>query len=182
MFTRVHDPFAAVVARLQALMATLPIISWDWNVDRYGAWVEWVCTEDETTQLFRLERRHSTLAPDPAAAVQTGLDALQGIVETLVHLQALARSPMIPWTAWIAALRVTSSRRPLEPCFQLLGFDTRPVDPLIVRDRYRHLCQTVPSAQSATLAQLREALDTALSLLTPSLSASDSHSVDAPPR
>lgn len=170
MFTRHADPFTPLHQQLQHLMATLPIVSWDWNVDRYGAWVEWVCTENGHSQLYRLERRSDTLAPNPATAIDTGLDALQAIVSALQHVQALATLSLQPWTAWIAALHVSTSRRPVEPCFQVLGFTTRPTDPLAVRDRYRQLCQTAPAdaQRSPLLEHYREAFDAALSLLTPS--------------
>jgi hypothetical protein len=171
MFRLSADPFAPLAHQLDSLFQNLPVTRWDWNADRYGAWVEWVHQQ----QLYRLERRQESLASDPAAAVTGGVQALQDIIHALDHLNALAALNLGPWSQWIHALAVSSSRRPVEPCFLLLGFAERPVDPLEVRDRYRQLCQPLDpdnSHDQHTLLQLREALDDALHLLTPSIPSS----------
>ncbi len=162
-----HDSFTTLKQQLAACMQTLPVTAWDWNADRYGAWVEWTWQH----QLYRLEMakdRESFLDMDSDASPLYGSEALSHILEALTHLSALAQLPFGDWGHWTSALHVTTSRRPLEPCFITLGFTERPYDPVTVRDHYRQMTKQMhPDAggDSAAFRALKEALDIALTLV-----------------
>ena len=165
-------PLSLPTTDLARLMQSLPVSSWDWNADRYGAWVEWVSHR----QLYRLEIHYDPTTPalpgypaHPSDVALAGIAALHQILEALSHLHALAQLPFASWDQWTLAFQTDTTRRSPDPCFLALGFSERPLSATVVRERYRQLSkQTHPDSPQGDATQFRhikEAFDQALVIL-----------------
>jgi hypothetical protein len=137
--------------KLSRVMERLGAALSDYNWDRAGAWVEFRYKD----QLYRFD--HSV---DNARAhgvnLTYGSDAFSQIVLSLEDLARMIERGIYDLSTWVAGMRYLPPPPSVLPCFKVMGFTERPLDPEVVRSRFRELVKIRHPDQGGTEAEFNE--------------------------
>ncbi len=130
--------FGAFDAKLRRVMARLGIETFDWNHDRYSAWVE-----------FRYKgnvyRFHQSLenAARRGVKLNKSSDCFAQIVLSLEDLARMVERGIYDLSTWVAGMKALPAATVIPECFRALQFTEIPEGPAAVEERYRKLAKVL---------------------------------------
>ena len=124
--------------KLGRVMTRFGIDDWDWNRDRYGAWI----TFRYKGQLYRFEQTVNRAQANGQRKIVEGTDCFAQLVLSLEDLARMVERGIYDLSTWIAGMKALPEARTVPECLQVLGFDQLPASAEDVKIRYRQLAKT----------------------------------------
>ena len=124
--------------KLRRVMARFGIEEWNWNRDRYGAWI----TFHYKGQLYRFEQTVARAQANGQKKIVEGTDCFAQLVLSLEGLARMVERGIYDLGTWIAGMKALPEAETLPECLQILGFDRWPATVEAVQARYRQLAKT----------------------------------------
>ncbi len=125
-------------AKLHRVMERFAISEYNWNYDRWGAWVSF----RYKGQLYRFDH---TVDKGRARGISLhfGTDCFAQIVLSLEDLVKMAERGVYDLETWVAGMRVLPQALETPAFFKALGFPEIPANVEDVKARYRSLASTM---------------------------------------
>ena len=160
---KVYGPSDTYEIKLRHVMARLGVKKYNWNFDRFEAWIEF----EYKGQLYRFD--HSVArAQARKIKINYGSDAFAQLVLALEDLARLVERGIYDLQIWVAGMKFLPAPTSLPECFRVLGFDRVPTDPEEIRAKYKLMAKEAhPDAGGSAeqFHQLQAALEQALQYL-----------------
>lgn len=160
---KVYGPGDAYEVKLRNVMKRLGVSEFNWNYDRFGAWIEF----NYKNQVYRFDHNVAR-AQARKVKINYGSDAFAQLVLALEDLARLVERGIYDLQIWVAGMKFLPAPTVVPECFRVLGFDRVPADPEEIRARYKLMAKSAhPDAGGSTeeFQQLQTALEQALQYL-----------------
>lgn len=124
--------------KLKRVMARLKVKEYNFNYDRYGAWVQFRYRDD----LYQFD--HSVeKARARGINLMYGSDAFAQIVLALEDLARMVERGIYDLSTWVAGMKMLPPAVEVPSFFRILGFEQIPADVGEVKARFRSLSKQV---------------------------------------
>lgn len=124
--------------KLKRVMERLEIKEYNWNYDRYGAWIEF----RYKGSLYRFDHSVEN-AKARGVKINYGSDAFSQIVLALEDLARMIERGIYDLQTWVSGMKYLPPVIEIPNFFKTLGFEQIPSSEEDVKTRYRNLSKTV---------------------------------------
>lgn len=120
--------------KLKRVMERLDIKEYNWNYDRYGAWVEFRYKE----LLYRFDHSVEN-ARARGIKISYGSDAFSQLVLALEDLARMIERGIYDLQTWVSGMKYLPPAVETPSFFKVLGFEDIPISENDIKVRYRNL-------------------------------------------
>lgn len=146
-----YGPGHAYEMKLKNVMKRLGVQDFNWNYDRFEAWVEFKYKGER----YRFD--HNVARAQVAKIkLQYGSDCFAQLVLGLEDLARLVERKIYDLQIWVAGMKFLPAPTVVPECFRVLGFDRVPADPDEIRARYKLMAKSAHPDAGGTPEQFHE--------------------------